>query len=208
MRSKHVYILALYISIIGWAYFNKEDLIGWIQTTDSTPIIVIFLGAVLIAIVPILPFGVVGGILGAKYGFLGGGLLSLVASSFASVIMCYLFNYLFKTQGMRYLQKSNHIQQWDKVIRKHMFWSILIARIIPIMPSAFINCYAGVFNLPIKSFLLATVIGKIPPMLVFAYVGDNIFSGSRQWLSIAVIYLLFLGAVYLIYRFYDRRSAS
>ncbi|MCY9666422.1 VTT domain-containing protein [Paenibacillus alginolyticus] len=208
MHSKHVYIIVLYISIIGWVYLNKGDLIEWIQTTDRTPLLVVFLGAVLIAIVPILPFGVVGGILGAKYGFAGGGLLSLATSSFASVIMYYLFRYLFKAQGMRYLQKSNRMQNWDKVVRKHMFWSILIARIIPIMPSVFINCYAGVFNLPVKSFLLATVIGKIPPMLVFAYVGDNVSSGTQQWLSISGIYLLFLGAVYLIYRFYDRRSAA
>ncbi|WP_374992093.1 VTT domain-containing protein [Paenibacillus sp. LHD-38] len=83
---------------------------------------------------------------------------------------------------------------------------MLIARIIPIMPASLINLYAGVFGLPFKIFILSTLLGKIPVMIVFAYVGANMHSGSTEWIIVVVIYSLFLLMVYLLYQLHYKRK--
>ncbi|GGG70333.1 hypothetical protein GCM10010918_27080 [Paenibacillus radicis (ex Gao et al. 2016)] len=75
------------------------------------------------------------------------------------------------------------------------------------MPAFLINCYAGTFKLAFKPFLTATVLGKIPAMLVFAYVGDNAITGAKQWLLVLSIYGLFVLIIFSIYKKYIKKIA-
>ncbi|MFF2479773.1 TVP38/TMEM64 family protein [Paenibacillus sp. NPDC058071] len=198
MKYSKLYVFVIYILLVVMVYVNQDSMMNWLQTDGSNQLPIIFLGTVLLAIVPLVPFGIVGAVIGAKYGFLVGGLLNIAASSIAALITYSLFYFLFRQQGMAYLAKSNRLQTIEESIRKNAFWSVLIGRLIPIMPAFIINCYAGTFRLAVKPFLLATVLGKIPAMLVFAYVGDNAFSGAMQWVVVLLIYCLFLLTIYLI----------
>lgn len=194
--------------VIGLTLWNRGRLVDWITMEDHSSLPVVFLVVVLFAIVPGVPFGIIGGIIGAKYGMMWGSIINIVASTLAAAIVYFLSRYLFQAWGMTLLMKSLAFQRWDKYIRDREFWSILLARIIPVVPAALINLYAGVFRLSIKPFLLATLLGKIPVMFVFAFVGDNILSGSRQWIGVLITYVLFLSIVYYIYRLYFRQSAN
>ncbi|WP_397386494.1 VTT domain-containing protein [Paenibacillus terrigena] len=79
---------------------------------------------------------------------------------------------------------------------------------IPIFPAAVINIYAGVFRIRFKTFFIATLIGKFPVMITFAYIGDNIRSGAQQWVSVLVIYLVFLLIVYICHKWYVTRLTA
>lgn len=208
VRLNKRYILPIYAVAILFAFTYRDSIIHWLQAANEMPLLIVFLSAVLLALIPLIPFGVVGAVLGAKYGFLMGALLSLSASSLAACIMYFFFRYLFVDRGLAYLQKSNRLQQWDSIIRKHWFWSVLIARLIPVMPAVFTNSYAGVFNMPFRPFVLATIVGKIPTMLVFAFVGENAVAGSFHWIRVVLLYLIFLGVVYSVYRFIMRKQTG
>jgi len=194
-------IAAFYICFAGYILFNQDQWLGWIRSDGgSLQLPIVFLCVVLFAVVPIIPFGVVGAIVGAKYGFLLGSLINLTATTLAALITYMLFHIVFKELGERLLQRSEKLQALQRMIRNQVFWSILSLRMIPIMPAFLINCYAGVTGLPVRPFLLATLIGKIPAMLVFAYIGENIWAGAHNWIIVILFYVMFLLIVYGVYR--------
>ncbi|MBB6669442.1 TVP38/TMEM64 family protein [Cohnella nanjingensis] len=97
---------------------------------------------------PGVPFGVVGGIIGAKYGTIWGSVMNVSASTIGSAVAYILFRYLFHAWGKSFLAKSAQLHRLNRTIGRHLFRSILLARIIPVIPAALINLYAGVFAIP------------------------------------------------------------
>lgn len=198
-------IAIINISIAAIILGNWENLSTWIGEENNGYSPAIFILIVLLAAVPGVPFGLVGGMIGAKYGIIVGSLFNIAASTIAAMLVYMVFRYLLNKWGKHWLEKSHSMRRFDMFIRNRVFWSILIARLIPIMPAALINLYAGVFGLSFKIFMIATVLGKIPIMLVFAYVGDNIQSGKTEWMMVIVIYSVFLTIVYVINHFIQKR---
>ncbi|SDT51384.1 Uncharacterized membrane protein YdjX, TVP38/TMEM64 family, SNARE-associated domain [Paenibacillaceae bacterium GAS479] len=201
MKYSKWLILMVYIASFLLVLSEQQRILDWIQAEDNNQLFVTFLFAIVFAAVPFVPFGVIGAIVGAKYGLLLGGIVNLTASSIAAAVTYFLFYSLFKQQGLAYLQRSNRLQSLHSMVRENVFWAVFTGRIIPIMPAFLINCYAGVFKLSFPAFLLATVLGKIPAMLVFAYVGDSAASGAKHWITVLLIYILFIGLIYLAYKY-------
>ncbi|MFF2089512.1 TVP38/TMEM64 family protein [Paenibacillus sp. NPDC058174] len=201
------YVFSFYLIVIFVTINNQEAIFNWIRADGSGQLGIIFICAILLATIPFVPFGIVGAIIGAKYGLFLGGIVNLAASSIAAVLTYLLFHSLFRKQGLAYTVKSGRIQFIERSIRKNTFWSVFIGRLIPVMPAFLINCYAGTFKLAFKPFLIATVLGKIPAMLVFAYVGNNAVTGAKQWLLVLTIYGLFILIIFSIYKMYIKRIA-
>ncbi|WP_042161471.1 TVP38/TMEM64 family protein [Paenibacillus gorillae] len=196
------YVFSFYLILIFFIINDQEAILHWIRADENGQFWVIFICAIALATIPFIPFGIVGAIIGAKYGFFLGGAVNLAASSIAAVLTYLLFNSLFRKQGLAYSVKSGRIQFIERSIRNNTFWSVFIGRLIPVMPAFLINCYAGTFKLAFKPFLAATVLGKIPAMLVFAYIGDNAITGAKQWLLVLSIYGLFILIIFRIYKLY------
>ncbi|MCR8656476.1 VTT domain-containing protein [Paenibacillus sp. T3-5-0-4] len=161
----------------------------------------------LLASIPGIPFGIVSAVMGAKYGIFLGTFISVLASTISSVIIYTLFRYLLLQQGNKLLNKYRSIAQFDRIIKNHTFGMIFVARILPVMPAFVVNIYSGVFGLLFKSFFWATMIGKIPVMTVYTLIGDNMLSGSRDWIIISAIYILFIIIIYFAYRYFLNRRA-
>ncbi|OMF38431.1 hypothetical protein BK133_02620 [Paenibacillus sp. FSL H8-0548] len=195
-------IIVVLILILNW-----KELLIWLKDDDYSFFPLVFLLVVLLAVIPGIPFGLVSGIIGAKYGLITGGVLNLVASTIAAAIVYSLMYKLFKDWGIRWLEKSTQLRRIDSFLRKRIFWSILTARLIPVMPAALINLYAGVFGLQFKIFLTATILGKIPFILVSTYVGDNIQSGANEWIMAISIYGVFLTITYIVYQLIMKRRS-
>jgi len=58
------------------------------------------------------------------------------------------------------------------------FLSILIVRLIPGPPFAIWNYAAGIARVPLRDYVLGTLLGTLPAHLIFAYSADAIFNGS------------------------------
>ncbi|MDQ8739050.1 VTT domain-containing protein [Paenibacillus sp. LHD-38] len=199
-------IASLNIAVMLVIFLNMDVLINWIDAKENNDFIVVFVLTVGLAAVPGIPFGLVGALIGAKYGLLWGSVMNITASTLAAAFVYFLFRYLLNSLGTALVKRNTSFRRMHEFIKHHTFWALLIARIIPVMPAALINSYAGVFGLPFKIFILSTLLGKIPVMLVFAYVGSNIRSGSTAWMIVVVIYSLFLLMVYAVYQLYYIRK--
>ncbi|WP_158081819.1 TVP38/TMEM64 family protein [Paenibacillus selenitireducens] len=181
---------------------------NWVTEVEDGSSLFVFIILVILAAIPGIPFGIVGSVIGAKYGLIWGSIMNIAGSSLAAALVYTFTRYLFQSWGRELLTKSGAIERCNLFINSHLFWSILIARMIPIFPAAVINIYAGVFRIRFKTFFIATLIGKLPVMISFAYIGDNMISGSQQWVTFLIIYLIFLLIVYMCYKWYMSRLTA
>ncbi|MDU0200938.1 MULTISPECIES: TVP38/TMEM64 family protein [Paenibacillus] len=191
--------ICMYLVLIFTTYVFKDEILNWMQHGDA-PVLLIFLAALGFIIVPIIPYKIVIGLLGFMYGPLMGALISWTAASVASVIVFWLTRYLFQKQGRAYLSKYEKLEKLQVAIEKNPFLTILLARLIPVIPQAVVNVIPAITSIPVVTFAVASALGKIPAMLLFAFIGSNLFAGTSKLVLSVGVYVLFLVSVYVIYR--------
>jgi len=149
---------------------------------------------------PVIPYGLFGGIMGAKFGPLWGSFINWTGSFGSAFLMFLYIRYWYQKTGRSFLAQFQQLDHFTSVFERNAFVAVLFARLIPIIPSPVINIYSAISIIPILSFALATAIGKIPTMLVYSILGDQIFTSFHRTFVTLLIYLSFVGLAYLIYR--------
>ncbi|MBA2937394.1 TVP38/TMEM64 family protein [Paenibacillus sp. CGMCC 1.16610] len=196
---KKWFTICMYLVLIITVYVFKDEILHWMQHGDA-PLLLIFLAALGFIIVPVIPYKIVIGMLGFMYGPLMGALISWTAASIASVIVFWLARYLFQKQGRAYLSKYEKLEKLQAAIEKNPFLTILLARLIPVIPQAVVNVIPAITSVPVVTFAVASALGKIPAMLLFAFIGSNLFAGTSKLVLSVGVYILFLASVYIVYR--------
>jgi uncharacterized membrane protein YdjX (TVP38/TMEM64 family) len=64
-------------------------------------------------------------------------------------------------------------------LRRNAFGYLLAMRLVPIFPFFAVNVAAGLFGLPLRIFILATLIGRLPGTFVYVSLGEEIGRVSR-----------------------------
>ncbi|WP_163858664.1 TVP38/TMEM64 family protein [Paenibacillus elgii] len=195
---KKWYTIGMYLVLILIVYVFKDEILHWMQYGDA-PVLLIFVAALGFIIVPVIPYKIVIGLLGFMYGPLLGALISWTAASVASVIVFCLARYLFQKQGRAYLSKYEKLEKLQAAIEKNPFLTILLARLIPVIPQAVVNVIPAITSIPVVTFAVASALGKIPAMLLFAFIGSNLFAGTSKLVLSVGAYILFLASVYVVY---------
>lgn len=190
----------VYLSIFIGAIVYKEPISNWIQYGDA-PVSILFPVAVIIALFPFVPFGIIGGIMGAKYGVLAASIMNVASSSLAAIVMFWLVRLVYAEAGRAYLARYSKTEFITAMFEKNAFFSVFFMRIIPIMPAQIVNVYSAISRMSFISFAAATLLGKIPVMLMFAWIGDQLMSPGRILLIVSM-YAVFLASVYGCYRFW------
>ncbi|GAB4131307.1 MAG: hypothetical protein Fur0046_00130 [Cyanobacteria bacterium J069] len=57
-----------------------------------------------------------------------------------------------------------------------MGWAIFVSRLLPIYPFDLISYGAGMSHVPLRIYLIATVLGMIPPTFLLTYLGDSLMT--------------------------------
>ncbi|OCT13351.1 hypothetical protein A8709_03620 [Paenibacillus pectinilyticus] len=196
---KKWYTIGMYLVLIFIVYVFKDEILHWMQYGDA-PVLLIFAAALGFILVPVIPYKIVIGMLGFMYGPLLGALISWTAASVASVIVFLLARYLFQKQGRAYLSKYAKLEKLQTAIEKNPFLTILLARLIPVIPQAVVNVIPAITSISVVTFAVASALGKIPAMLLFAFIGSNLFAGTSKLVLSVGVYILFLACVYVVYR--------
>ncbi|WP_170315080.1 TVP38/TMEM64 family protein [Saccharibacillus brassicae] len=161
--------------------------------------------AFLFAFFPVLPYKLVIGSLGFLYGPLMGALLAWLAVTAASLMQYTLARVFFREQGRAALSKYSGLERIGRMMERRPFPVILAARLVPLLPQALVNLYPAFLNIRPVIYVTASALGKIPAMLVFAFVGQNLFTDVPRTLTVLGLYAGFLLAVYAAYRPFARR---
>ncbi|UUZ96710.1 VTT domain-containing protein [Paenibacillus sp. P25] len=187
---KKWYTIGLYLVLILIVYVFKDEILHWMEYGNA-PVLLIFAAALGFIIVPVIPYKIIIGMLGFMYGPLLGALISWTAASIASVIVFWLTRYLFQKQGRAYLSKYEKLEKLQAAIEKNPFLTILLARLIPVIPQAVVNVIPAITSIPVVTFAVASALGKIPAMLLFAFIGSNLLAGTSKLVLSVGVYVLF-----------------
>ncbi|GAB6929130.1 hypothetical protein JCM10914A_31130 [Paenibacillus sp. JCM 10914] len=193
------FVMALmYVAIGGLIYAYGDAILSWFQAADHLLLIVLM--AIVMALFPVIPYPIVGGVIGAALGPVLGGVITWVGSTAASILMFMFIRYGYQEWGNRILHRYNRLGKVTSMFERNAFLTILFSRLIPFIPSIIINVYAALSKVSFTAYTVASALGKIPAMLLFSMVGDNLMTDPSNIVMTIGVYGVFLTLTLLIYK--------
>jgi uncharacterized membrane protein YdjX (TVP38/TMEM64 family) len=74
-------------------------------------------------------------------------------------------------------------QKFAQGFRNGAFGYIVLLRLIPIVPYIAINVASGLFRVPLKTFIAATMLGIAPIAFCFGFIGSGLDQGIEKQLA-------------------------
>ncbi len=184
---------------------NREPIMNWVNQSSLVQLPIMFVLAILFGVIPIVPFTVFAGLMGAKYGIWIGGAINWTGSVGAATIFFILARYFFVDQFQHYIERFSKIKKFDQIISQNAFIAVLFTRMIPIIPPPVVNIYSGLSTMPFIQYVAATALGQIPAMIMYAYLGNQLFSSIQSFVIGLLLYVGFMLLVIPLYRLWYKR---
>lgn len=187
-----VLLLAAAVTIFGLGLHRYISVEAAIQHSDELDRIVarnplwafavyvaIYSAAIVFAIPGAVVFTMFGGFL---FGWLFGALGGIIGSTVGGVITVLIGSASLGTS----LQKAAlpRFQKLAHGFRSGAFGYIVLLRLIPIVPYIAINVASGLFRVPLKTFIAATMIGIAPIAFCFGFIGSGLDQGIEKQLQV------------------------
>ncbi|MBB6451167.1 putative membrane protein YdjX (TVP38/TMEM64 family) [Geomicrobium halophilum] len=205
---RKLFVFATLALLAGIVFFYGENIAMWIDEHGTESVIITAMLATLMSLFPVIPYPIIGGILGAIYGSYLGSLVTWIGSSMASIIMFAFVRFGYQDWGLKLISKYQALSKVTMLFERNAFMTIFLTRLIPIVPSIIVNIYSALSRVTFGSYTIASSVGKIPSMILFATVGSTIVRNPADLFYIALLYGSFLLIVYGCYRLWNRYVAK
>lgn len=150
---------------------------------------------------PFMPFVLLAGTNVAFYGIKCGFLLNYGVASFGAICAFLFARYFARERVEKWLHRFEFINQFNMKMSTSGFLYVIIAKLIPILPSSAISYAAGLTRIRLRDYMLATLIGNIPIIALESYIAHDMFHFAkhkgRLFLLLAIfIFLIYLGSLF------------
>jgi uncharacterized membrane protein YdjX (TVP38/TMEM64 family) len=200
--KKALFFAIIYGVVLITAFYYRDFLLQWLHESNVSQLPLMFFLSTLFSVIPIIPFTVFAGMMGAKYGVWLGSIINWFGAVSGAVIIFVLARYFFVNKFQQYVSRFKRLNKFNEIVNRNAFIAVLIARISHIVPPMVVHIYSGLSSMSFKTFFLATAIGQIPGMFVYAYLGNQLFTSVQTFVLSLAIYLGFILVVFLIYRWW------
>lgn len=192
---KKIFLVFILIAILIVGITQKDTLVEMIQHGDRPAMIISMMLLFICVFFPVVPFAVSSGMIGAVFGTIQGAVISLSGSMLGTILLFFITRYGFRAWAQHKIKRYPMVQEYDEYLNRRSFLAILIARLIPVIPSQVVNIVCGLSKVNWAVFIIASAIGKIPNILIFSYAGANLH--HNKWLSI-LMYTFYLVIIFII----------
>lgn len=181
---KYLFILIILIILMSFSYFElhryftlemlsryQQELQNWTKSHYFYSVMIYFiLFTSLIACgIPCATFlTLLGGFLFGSIAVLYAELATTLGGLCLFLIVRTTFGHILARSSARWIKKLEHGFQ------ENAFNYLLTLRLMPIFPCWMSNISAGVLNVPVKTFLLATMLGIFPSTLIYGLAGRSL----------------------------------
>lgn len=176
---------------------NVSELSEYLRSFGTYAVVLGMLAVLFQTIIPFVPFVLVAGANVLVFG-LGWGFTINYFMSLAGAFIAFLFARYYAREAMeRKLARYPVMHAFNKNLEKQGLLYVLFGRLIPVLPSSAINIGSGVTKIRIKDFILGTVLGKMPMILLESLIGHDLvhFHQYRKRLMLLLfIFVLLLAA--------------
>jgi uncharacterized membrane protein YdjX (TVP38/TMEM64 family) len=97
---------------------------------------------------------------------------ALFATTAGGLILCLAVRSAFGATGGK--QRYQWLKNVESGFQKNAFYYLLMLRVMPFCPCWVSNISAGVLNVPLRTFLLATLMGVAPATLIYVLAGRSL----------------------------------
>ena len=199
-------VAALYILSLTLSFIYRNEILGWLDS-GSSPLAVIGVST-LLALFPVVPYKLVIAVLGYAFGTLGGAAAAWIGTTAAALVLYAISFTALREQADRLLKRHAVIRTFSAAVERHPFQAVLLARLLPVVPQTAVNLYAGAAGLPFGLYFAATALGKVPALLLYAWLGQGFADHPvRAAILTAMILAAGLTAFRLVPRAFRREDA-
>jgi uncharacterized membrane protein YdjX (TVP38/TMEM64 family) len=199
---KRILSIGILLFIIAIGIIQKDELLHLVKQGGALSILISMLLVAICVFFPVIPFPVLAGTIGAVFGTSQGMIVSLTGAMAGTMAFFFLSRYGFRDYAQQKLMKFPKVQEYDEFLNKNSFVAILTCRLIPIIPAPVVNIVCGLSHVKWLTFFTASLIGKIPNILLLSYAGA-LFSNNKLYsFGIYGVYLviIFIINFIIIYR--------
>ncbi|MEO8033506.1 MAG: TVP38/TMEM64 family protein [Acidobacteriota bacterium] len=141
---------------------------------------------------------------GVVWGWLAGGLWVLAASTVGSAIPYFIARSGSGWAHDLFERKAGRVYG---TLRNEGFMTLLLMRLVPIVPYNVLNYAAGLAGIRVRDYLAATFAGTIPGIFIFTYLASSIAAGVVSPKA-AFVRILIAGALLAILALVSRYFAG
>ena len=199
---RHFIKLAMLIGLLFGAYvffgdldlgetLNPKRIVEYLDTWGPWgPMVfmIMMATAVVVSPIPSLPLDLAAG---AAFGPLLGTTYAVVGAEVGAILSFLIGRFLGKDLIARWL--TTNVVFCEKCSDHHLIGMVFLARLLPVFSFDLISYGAGLTNMSLKAFALATLVGMIPPTFALTYFGSTVI--TVEWpliLSGALLIIIFL----------------
>ena len=173
---------------------TKEDdmettVIEWLLTPSIWKVIISFILLIVLSFVPFMPMALIYGALAFAYPFWFALIINLSGTVLGAIFMFVLCKYGLKGYYERKLKTIEMNSKFIQLLQTNSYLAVLIARCIPILPTAIVNIVCAMFQIPLKTYSWATFVGKLPSVLVFTLVGNQLHE-QNMWVVVLLVFYI------------------
>ncbi|WP_216827842.1 TVP38/TMEM64 family protein [Alkalihalobacterium elongatum] len=202
---KKIGAVTLYIIIGYLLYIYGDQLIACLNTYARDYLLLTMIVATLLSLFPIIPYPIIGGIVGAAFGPALGAFVIWVGSSAASIIMFIVVRFSFQDWGNAVLRNYKPLEKVTVLFERNAFFAIFLSRLIPVIPSIIVNIYSALSRVSFINYAIASSLGKMPSMMLFAVVGNTLITNPRDLILIFLLYAGFVVIVFGCFKLWKKR---
>jgi uncharacterized membrane protein YdjX (TVP38/TMEM64 family) len=177
---KRIFSISILLLIIAIGFFQKDELLHLVKHGGPVSILISMLLVAICVFFPIIPFPVLAGMIGAVFGTAQGMVVSLTGAMAGTIVFFFLSRYGFRDFAQEKLMKYPKVQEYDEFLNKNSFVAILTCRLIPVIPAPVVNIICGLSHVKWLTFFTASLLGKIPNVLLLSYAGAS-FSNNKLY---------------------------
>ncbi|MGL5149477.1 MAG: TVP38/TMEM64 family protein [Clostridium sp.] len=166
--------------------FSPEEFFVILNNYKEFAIIISLFASLIIAVLGVVPSVFVTGANLMFFGPVKGFIISVIGETIGAIITYYLYRKGFK-KGFNKLSNNNKLIK-RIVDSEGIKGGILIlqGRLIPFIPSGFITLAAAISNIKIWIFIVATLLGKIPSILLESFVSYGVISTGEKGIKLVI----------------------
>jgi uncharacterized membrane protein YdjX (TVP38/TMEM64 family) len=182
-------------------YLSPTVLAQWLHDAGPlAPLILIgsMTTAVVIPPIPSLPLDLAAG---AAFGPFYGALYAVIGAEIGAILCFLIARALGRDALSRFMNTGAMFCQ--KCTDHQLMGAMFLARFIPIFSFDVVSYGAGLTNISLKTFALATLFGMAPPTFAFVYLGSSVVSAQLPLIAggaAMVLFFLVLPSILAKYR--------
>ena len=138
------------------------------------------------------------------FGIVPGIILSVVAETVGVTISFQLLRFFFRDSARKIIAKSKRLSSIDKYSSKNGFKVMLIARMVPYIPSGILNAAGALSSLSLRDYFLASLVGKFPSTSIEAIIGHDAILHEEGYWRIVISVILAVVLIVWAWKFGDK----